>query len=605
MEINPKQSSPNKVNGGTIKSILKNLWQIDKAAMLDRPFHFWAHSFCNAMDPIIAIGQTWMLSILINYLVKGNISFHHLYILAGVNILMAVFPFLFSRLEDYYQTVVLESIKRIFDIKRAAKRADIDIATQETPEFNDLNNKISEVGLGRIMDMFYYQNYIIDNLISVITAAVIIISFKWWLFVAIFVAVVPNLIVSIHYGRAGYKLFNHQTIDRRELYLYRNFFYGFNNLIDIKLYNLKERFLKKLNNFYINNSKEKIQLQATKAKWQALSYFVAYIGIAVPMLWFVKQTALQIMAIGTLTFAFSTIQRFRSSLSEGFSWLGSLYESNLSVNDYFKFLEITSTIKNINTAQEINNNPQTIEFKNVSFAYPNSKTLILKHLNLTIKAGEHLAIVGANGAGKTTLVKLLCRFYDPTEGEILVDGNDLKNINLNSWYSYLGLLPQDYANYELTVKEAIAIGGDQLDLERVYKAGKMSEADSFIKDYPDKYEQRLGRTFHNGREPSIGQWQKLAIARLFYRNPYIYILDEPTSSVDAQSEIKIFERLNKIAKDKIVIFISHRFTTVRQANKICVIEKGVMVENGTHEELLANQKTYANLFKMQARSYEE
>lgn len=222
---------------------------------------------------------------------------------------------------------------------------------------------------------------------------------------------------------------------------------------------------------------------------------------------------------------------------------------------------------------------------------------------MSIRAGEHLAIVGANGAGKTTLGKLLCRFYDPTEGEILVDGHNLKDINLNSWYSCLGLLPQDYANYQLAVKEAIAVGGNDFDIERVYKAGKMSEADAFINSYPDKYEQRLGKIFHNGREPSIGQWQKLAIARLFYRNPYIYILDEPTSSVDAQSEIKIFECLNKVAKDKIVIFISHRFTTVKQANKICVIEKGVITENGTHEELLANKKTYADLFQMQARSY--
>lgn len=605
MNSHKTEEGISKINGGTIRSIIKNLWQINKADMMDCPFHFLAYSFCNAMNPILTIGQTWVLSILINYLGKGNISFHYLYILTGVNILMAVFPFLFSRLQDYFQAVVLESIRRVFDIKRAAKRADIDIATQETPEFNDLNNKISEVGLGRIVDTFYYQNFIVNNLISVIMAAVIIISFKWWLFVAIFVAIIPNLIVSIHYGGAGYKLFNHQTINRRELYLYRNFFYSFNNLIDIKLYNLKERFLKKLDNFYINNSKEKIQLQATKAKWQAFSYFVAYIGIAVPMIWFVGQTALKLMAIGTLTFAFSTIQRFRSSLSEGFTWLGSLYESNLSVDDYLKFLEIAPTIKNINTAKEIIDNPQTIEFKDVSFSYPNSKKLILKHLNLTIRAGEHLAIVGANGAGKTTLVKLLCRFYDPTEGEILIDGQNLKEIDLKSWYSYLGLLPQDYANYELTVKEAIAISGEQLNLDKVCKAAKMSEADSFIKDYPDRYEQRLGRTFHNGREPSIGQWQKLAIARLFYRNPYIYILDEPTSSVDAQSEIKIFERLNKIAKDKIVIFISHRFTTVRQANKICVIENGVITEIGTHQELLANKNTYANLFQMQARSYEE
>ncbi|HPS28529.1 MAG TPA: ABC transporter ATP-binding protein, partial [Candidatus Paceibacterota bacterium] len=557
------------------------------------------------LDPLIAIGQTWVLSILINYLVKGNVVFYHLYILTGISILMAAFPFLFSRLENYFEMMTEESVVRIFDVKRSAKRADIDIATQESPEFNDLNNKLAEGAVNRLIEIFIIQNNIISSVMSVVAAAVIIISFKWWLIIAVLIAIIPNLVVSIYYGAFTYKLFSQQTINRRDIVLYRNFFYDLPSLIDVKLYNLKERFLKKFEGLYIENSKQRIQLNIKRGKWQALTYFLAYIGIAVPIIWFIKQAAIKMIAIGTLTFAISTIERFRSSLSTTFTLLGNLYEDNLYVNDFFKFLAIAPKIESTDTPLKIKNNPQLIEFKNVSFSYPNSKKLILKHLNLTIRAGEHLAIVGANGAGKTTLIKLLCRFYDPTEGEILIDGQNLKDINLKSWYSYLGLLPQDYANYQLTVKEAIAIGGDMLDIERVYRAGKMSEADTFIKSYPDKYEQRLGRTFHNGREPSIGQWQKLAIARLFYRNPYIYILDEPTSSVDAQSEIKIFERLNKLAKDKVAIFISHGFTTVRQANKICVIENGVITEMGTHQELLANKKTYANLFQMQARSYEE
>jgi ATP-binding cassette subfamily B protein len=518
---------------------------------------------------------------------------------------MMVFPFIFSRIENYFGTVIVESMYRVFNIKRATKMAEIDMATHESPEFNDLNNKISEGGTIRLSDMFDQQNRIISNLISVIAAAIIIVSFKWWLLLAIFVAVIPSLITNIYFGGVFYKLHNNQTINRREIGLYWNFFYGIPNIIDIKIYNLKELFLKKFETFFLKNSNEKLRLMSKRSQVEAFAHLITYTGISIPVVWFIKQAALKIIAIGTLTFALSSIERLRSSISNTFADLSRLYENNLYINDFFKLLTLDPIIKDINTGVELKDNPQIIEFKNVSFAYPNNKTLVLKHLNLTIRAGEHLAIVGMNGAGKTTLVKLLCRFYDPNEGEILIDGHNLKNINLNSWYSYLGLLPQDYASYNLTVKEAIAIGGNGLDMNRVYMAGQMSESDAFIKNYPEKYEQRLGKKFHNGQEPSIGQWQKLAIARLFYRNPYIYILDEPTSSVDVEGEIKIFKRLNEVAKDKIVIFISHRFTTLRQANKICVIEKGIITENGTHEELLANKKTYANLFKMQARSYED
>lgn len=605
MLINQNKPNIKKLDAGTIKSILKNIWQIDRVAIADKPFHFWAHSLCNFLDPLIAIGQAWVLSMLINYIARGEINFHYLYFLTGTTIFMIAFPFLFSRLENYLQIVIQESIGRNFDVKRAAKRADVDIAMQESPEFNDLNNELSENGVGRLISTFEIQNSIIGGLISVIATAVIVISFRWWLLIAVLAAIIPNLIVSLYVGRANYKLFSSQTTVRREINLYRDFFYQFNNLIDIKLYNLKGRFLTKLEALCTGNAEQRIRLMSKKAKWQAFSYFLAYLGIAIPIVWFIRQTAMGAIAIGTLTFAISTIERFRTSSSNVFSWLGTLYENNLYVNKFLKFLNINSTIAPIDNGIELTSNPQKIEFKNVSFAYPNNKTLILKNLNLTINAGEHLAIVGLNGAGKTTLVKLLCRFYDPIEGEILVDGHNLKDINLNSWYSYLGLLPQDYANYQLTVKEAIAVGGNNFDMEEVYNAGKMSEADTFINNYPDKYDQRLGKIFHNGREPSIGQWQELALARLFYRNPYIYILDEPTSSLDVQSESKIFERLNEVAKNKIVIFISHRFTTVRQANTICVIEKGVITENGTHEKLLANNKTYANLFKMQARSYED
>ena len=247
-----------------------------------------------------------------------------------------------------------------------------------------------------------------------------------------------------------------------------------------------------------------------------------------------------------------------------------------------------------------------IVFDNVSFSYPGAGKPTLKNISLKITAGEKIALVGSNGAGKTTLIKLLCRFYDPTEGKITVNGRDLKEIKLESYYSMIGVLFQEYSNYRLLVKEAIGVGraSARMNLDKIIKAAEQSDADLFISKWADKYEQQLGKEYTCGVEPSIAQWQKLALARAFYRDPNIYILDEPTSSIDGEAEAKIFEKLGQLPADRTVILISHRFSTVRKANRIVVMEDGAITENGTHEELLANDRTYARLFKLQAKGYQ-
>ncbi|HLC70313.1 MAG TPA: ABC transporter ATP-binding protein, partial [Patescibacteria group bacterium] len=313
------------------------------------------------------------------------------------------------------------------------------------------------------------------------------------------------------------------------------------------------------------------------------------------------------LQVGTLTFFLASITDFRLSLSGLFQNLGQQYQDGLFVNDVFTLLDTKPVIQIPPKAIQLDQKKTpTIIFDNVSFAYPGAEVLSLKNISLTIVPGEKLAFVGANGAGKTTLVKLLCRFYDPTEGRILIDGYDLKNIDLESWYFHLGALFQDYQNYRFLVKEAIAFGrtGEKPSFEKVQLSARTAEADVFIEKWEQQYEQQLGKDFTGGVEPSIGQWQKLALARAFYREPRVLILDEPTSSIDAEAESKIFEKLEKLPKDRTVILISHRFSTVRQANRIAVIEGGELKELGTHQELLKENKTYARLFKMQAKGYQ-
>jgi ATP-binding cassette subfamily B protein len=284
--------------------------------------------------------------------------------------------------------------------------------------------------------------------------------------------------------------------------------------------------------------------------------------------------------------------------------LGWMYENNLYVNHFFEVLNLPKIIPEPENPVKIPKTPYPpeVEFRNVSFLYPGSKNKVLDNVSFKIESGQNVALVGKNGAGKTTIVKLICRFYDVTSGEILINGINIKNVNLHDWYSYLGTLFQEFIKYDFTVKENITQGSLHNE-ERVKSAAIKSGADKFILDLPKKYDQILGKQFEGGIELSSGQWQKIAIARAFYQSSPILILDEPTSAIDAETEFKIFKNLDKEYRDKSLLLISHRFSSVRNADKILVIQKGKIVEEGNHEDLVNKNGKYAKMFGRQAIGY--
>lgn len=328
--------------------------------------------------------------------------------------------------------------------------------------------------------------------------------------------------------------------------------------------------------------------------------------IAYALVVLVEKVIAESILIGTFTFFLASIGGLRQSLSGFFGNLGRQYHDGLFIGDVFALLDLKEVVERPKSGIRLDpaKTPE-IRFENVSFSYPGAGRATLKDFSLVILPGEKVALIGINGAGKTTFVKLLCRFYDPDDGKILIDGHDLRDIDLESWYTLLSVLFQDYAKYHFIVKEAIAVGRieSKFSLERVKDAAKTSEADVFIEELARGYEQKLGKEFTGGIEPSVGQWQKLALARTFYRDPAILVLDEPTSSIDAEAEAHIFERVEALSQNRTVILISHRFSTVRHASKIAVIEDGTVTELGTHDALLEFKGTYARLFYLQARGY--
>ncbi|HEU4638754.1 MAG TPA: ABC transporter ATP-binding protein, partial [Candidatus Binatia bacterium] len=288
------------------------------------------------------------------------------------------------------------------------------------------------------------------------------------------------------------------------------------------------------------------------------------------------------------------------------SAVGNIYENNLFMANFFEFLCLEPLMKITGQKRKLSLPLRGgIEFRDIGFRYPDSKEWALRGVNLIIRPGEKIALVGHNGAGKTTLIKLLARLYDPSEGSILIDGIDIRDLDPLELQQRIGVIFQDFVRYHLPVRENIGFGQiDAMDdVERIAAAARKSGAQAVVEELPEGYETMLGRWFHDGHELSLGQWQKVALARAFMRDAEILVLDEPTASVDARAEYEIFQNFKALTEGKMAILISHRFSTVRMADRIAVIQEGRIAELGTHDELLSRAGTYAELFSMQAEGY--
>src|SRR5699024_9479143 len=298
--------------------------------------------------------------------------------------------------------------------------------------------------------------------------------------------------------------------------------------------------------------------------------------------------------------------RLRSNLQGFFSRFTRISESALYLQDYFDFIDLEIEKNIVEKVAMPDVIQKGFELRNVSFKYPGNKETVLKNISFKIKVGEKMAFVGQNGAGKTTLIKLFLRFYEPTDGKILLDGININKFDIDEYRKRFGVIFQDFFKYEFTVRENIAVG-DIAQVENdeiIHHAASRSLANQVIEEMYKGLDQQLGRRFAQGQELSGGQWQKIALARAYMKNTDIMILDEPTSALDAQAEYDVFERFSGLTKGKTSIIISHRFSTVRMADRILVLKNGTVLELGTHEELMSNPKLYAELFKLQAAGYQ-
>lgn len=598
-----------KLSLSIVKELAKNSWRISSMIWKEKKWVVLALVFILIFISAAPFAQSGSRGLLINELINiagsGNFSYYLALIIIAL-ILATIIPAAFQHLQNYFSITFWFYLNEKFEIMILKKKGEMDIASHEDPEQKNLITKITEEGVWRIRNFTDRQFFLLQNTLEVILASVILIFSQWWVFIVILAGTIPELIIEMKYGRRVWDIHTGRAENRRKYWELHTHFTSLPSLIELKLFQNTRYFISSARDLFRTFMDEEKRNERKRLTSQMAVLGSSQLVMIFGLVYFTWQVVGGDLKIGTLTFILASIGELRTSLSSLFSNLGRQYQDSLFVSDMFKFLDIKPLVKKAEKgiALEPAIAPEII-FDNVTFSYPGTNRVVLKNFSLKINAGEKIALVGINGAGKTTFVKLLLRFYDPDEGKITLNGRDIKEIDLQSWYHQIGAIFQDYARYHFLVKEVIALGrtGSASSLEKVQKAAKSSEADIFIEEWENKYNQMLGKEFSEGVEPSVGQWQKLALARTFYRDPKVLILDEPTSSIDAEAESKIFDKLESLPDDRTVILISHRFSTVRHAHRIAVIDQGKLVELGTHQDLINLGGEYAKLFNLQAKGY--
>jgi ATP-binding cassette subfamily B protein len=446
-----------------------------------------------------------------------------------------------------------------------------------------------------------------SQLVKVVSVVLVLLSWNHVLGLLILFAPLPALGARIFFGQQRYTLERDRTQQQRLHSYVRQLPTEADSVKEIRLYRLGEHFVKQFRDlsdqFYRADSnliKKETQVQ------MPLTFLTNAISAGAQI--FAIGLTIAARQIGLLAGYMQAIVVVQSSV-EGLSWsVSQFYENHLFLGNMFEFLDFSPRPLAQGKTLVPERLQQGIEFRGVSFTYPGTEEPVLKDLNLFLKAGECIALVGLNGAGKTTLVKLLTRLYEPTEGHILLDGIPLEDYDLQDVRRHMSVIFQDFMQYPMTVRENVGFGSieDLENEERIKRAAQLSGSSQMIEtELPQQYETVLGRMFEHGKELSVGQWQKIALARAFMRSAPVVVLDEPTSSIDAEAEAEIFARLQEIATGATTLLIAHRFSTVRMADRILVIKHGQIIEDGTHQELLALDGTYAHLFRLQAAGYLE
>ncbi len=518
---------------------------------------------------------------------------------------IAVLSDVIGRVVSLVDSLLSERFTNETSIRLMEHAATLDLEDFEDSELQDQLERARRQTMGRssLMTQLLSQA---QDVITIIAFAIGLVAYAPWLILLLAIALIPAFLGEAHFNAASYTLNYTRTPERRELDYVRQTGASVETAKEVKIFGLNafliERYRRLADAFYQANR----SLATRRAFWGSVLTAVGTLGYYVAYGYLAWGTLRNEFTIGDLTFLAGSFRRLRTLLEGLLSGFSQLAGQALYLDDLFSFFLIEPEIvTKPNAIPFPKPMREGVRFEGVGFRYPGAERWAVRNLSFTLHADEVLALVGENGAGKTTLVKLLARLYDPDEGRILLDGHDLRDYDLESLRANIGVIFQDFVRYHMTAAENIAVGRIEAvgDRKRIEQAAERSLADEVIERLPQRYDQTIGKRFRSGVDLSGGEWQKIAIARAYMRDAQLLILDEPTAALDARAEFEVFQRFRELSVGKTAVLISHRFSSVRMADRILVLAEGQIEAAGTHEELLAAGGRYAELFELQAAGY--
>ena len=518
---------------------------------------------------------------------------------------LALFGTILARLCDYCDGLLADRFTRHVSVRVMEHASRLDLSSYEDPEFYNKLERARHQATDRI-GMVQAFGQLLQGAITAISLSVSILAFSPWLLLLLIAGVIPAFLGESHFAFLGYALNMRLTPTRRQLDYLRDLGASKESAKELKLFGLSgyfsQRYAQLADTVYVENVallKRRLRASSLFALLSTAAYYGAFAFV-------IYQTISGRLSVGTMVFLAGALGGASTSIQQIFSIFSSIADQALFLTDLLDFFAVEPKV---NSKPHALPAPRPIrqgfEFENVSFTYPGTSRLVLDGLSFRLQPSERVALVGENGQGKTTLVKLITRLYDPTQGRILLDGIDIREYDLEDLHREIGVIFQDFMRYEMTSRQNISMGkiDDRGNFAGIAAAAQKSMAAQVIARLPLGYGQMLGRRFEGGVDLSGGEWQKIALARAYLRDSQLLILDEPTASLDARSEREVFQRFSELTSGKMALLISHRFSTVRMADRILVLEEGKIAEDGCHDDLINHGQRYSKMFELQAASY--
>jgi ATP-binding cassette, subfamily B, bacterial len=525
--------------------------------------------------------------------------------LVGAELAVAVLMGVLSRTVDYFDNLLADRYTHHVSVEVMRQAAALDVTVYEDPVFYDRLERARVQATDRLA-MIQQMGRLIQQSVTAIAFSAVLIRYSPFLLFLLVAGILPAFLGESHFAFLTYAKNFRQTPLKRQMDYLRQVGGSKEASKELKLFNLSNYLTDRFRELSKEIYEENVALNRRRLFWGGLLAIVGQLGYYAAYALSIYRTIQGRYTIGDLTLITTAIMQAMSNIQQVFSTASGVADQALFLTDLLAFFEMKPKVQSKTNGMRVPRPVQRgFEFRNVSFSYPGTTRRVLSDFNFTLAPGQRVALIGENGQGKTTVVKLITRLYDPTEGQILLDGVDLREYDLVDLHSEIGVIFQDFMRYEMTARENITVGRIEVPhtAEEVEFAAEKSLASTVVAKLKGGYDQMLGRRFEGGVDLSGGEWQKLALARAYLRDAQLLILDEPTASLDARSELEVFERFAELTYGKMALLISHRFSTVRMADRIVVLEGGQLVEEGSHAQLMALGGRYAEMFEMQAASY--